>query len=407
MNASRLGFRYLALLTLAYGAGVISYVPLLTLLLPMKVEAVAGLDKVAVLSLATLAGAAVAGPANILAGHLSDVSVRRGAGRRRWVIAGLVAVLASYALLLGCRTPASVVLGVVLFQVAVNLMLAPLMALVADEAPDEQKGLVGGLFGAVYPLGSVAGVLVTAWPEMTETVRMAIVGGLVIVGLTPFLALTRAPAVLNLTAPSPVQRAVGARNLTLVWLARLLVQVAGAILFCFSLFYFETVRGAASEPKLLAASVAWLSGAAAVVTVPVAVVVGRWSDLAGTRKPFLAASAGLVTVGLLVMAMLPEWSPASVGFILFACGSAVFLSLQSTYAMQLLPSGEHRGRDLGVLNLTNTIPSMVAAVLAYAVARVGDFSALLLLLAVFTAAGGGLMLLVRDRASDAAGLAER
>lgn len=399
MIGARLGLRYLTLLTLAYGAGVIAYVPLLTLLLPIKVEMIAGVDKVAVLSLATLAGAAAAGPANILAGALSDVSVRRGAGRRRWVLAGLVATLAAYVLLLLCRTPAAVIGGVVAFQLAVNLMLSPLIALVADEAPDDQKGLVGGLFGAVYPLGSVAGVLVTAWPEMAEQVRFAIVGGLVLIGMTPFLMLTRAPAALTptLTPGSPLRQAQGARNLTLVWMARLLVQVAGAILFCFSLFYFQTVRDAAREPRVLAAAVAWLSGAAAVVTVPLAVVLGRWSDMAGTRKPFLAAMAGLVTVGLLIMALLPDWAPASVGFIMFACGSAVFLSLQSTYAMQLLPSGEHRGRDLGVLNLTNTIPSMVAAVLAYAVARVGDFGPLLLLLAVFTAAGGGLMLLVRDR----------
>lgn len=400
MIGPRLGLRYLALLTLAYAAGVISYVPLLTLLLPIKVEMIAGVDKVAVLSLATLAGAAAAGPANILAGALSDISVRRGAGRRRWVFAGLAATLAAYALLLLCRTPAAIIGGVVAFQLAVNLMLAPLMALVADEAPDEQKGLVGGLFGAVYPLGSVAGVLVTAWPEMAEVVRFAIVGGLVLIGMTPFLMLTRAPAALALTPGSPVQQARGARNLTLVWMARLLVQVAGAILFCFSFFYFETVRDAAREPRVLAAAVAWLSGAAAVVTVPLAVVLGRWSDMAGTRKPFLAAMAGLVTVGLLIMALLPDWAPASVGFMMFACGSAVFLSLQSTYAMQLLPSGEHRGRDLGVLNLTNTIPSMVAAVLAFAVARVGDFGPLLLLLALFTAAGGGLMLLVRDRTPD-------
>lgn len=396
MSVPNLGPRYLILLTLAYGAGVVSYVPLLTLLLPIKVELAAGVDKVAVLSLATLAGAAAAGPANILAGALSDISVRRGAGRRRWIMAGLIATLASYALLLACRTPATVVLGVVVFQLAVNLMLAPLMALVADEAPDHQKGLVGGLFGAVYPLGWVAAVLVTAWPEMPETIRLAIVGGLVAAGMIPFLAMSRAPA----TAPAPssaVQRALGARNLTLVWLARLLVQVAGAILFCFSLFFFETVRDAARESTVLAASVAWLSGAAAVVTVPLAIVLGRWSDMTGTRKPILAALAGFVTLGLLIMALLPEWRLASVGFIVFASASAVFLSLQSTYAMQLLPSGRHRGRDLGVLNLTNTIPSMVAAVLAYTVARVGDFGPLLLLLALFTAAGGGLMLLVRER----------
>ena len=69
---------YLLLYGLAYGGAVCAYVPLLTLLLPLKVESIAEADgKVALLSLASIAGALAASVSNILAGMISD----RWAGR--------------------------------------------------------------------------------------------------------------------------------------------------------------------------------------------------------------------------------------------------------------------------------------------------------------------------------------
>jgi predicted MFS family arabinose efflux permease len=95
-------------------------------------------------------------------------------------------------------------------------------------------------------------------------------------------------------------------------------------------------------------------------------------------------TAAMITVGLLLMALLPQWAPAAIGYVLFACGVGLFLALQSAYAMQLLITPEHRGRDMGVLNLTNTIPALIAPSMAYLMAGRGDFTLLLLVLAGLT-----------------------
>ena len=79
------GLGFLAIYALAWGGGVIAYVPLLTLILPIKVEAIAPDDKVALLSLATLIGAVVASGINIAAGIVSDRTVlRRGGADLGW-----------------------------------------------------------------------------------------------------------------------------------------------------------------------------------------------------------------------------------------------------------------------------------------------------------------------------------
>ena len=391
---------YLLLYALAYGGVVVAYVPLLSLLLPLKVEEMAMADKVGLLSLTTLCGAVAASLANIAAGMLSDRSVARGRGRRGWVIGGLVATLASFIGLRLCVTPASLVAAVVVFQVALNVMLAPLTAIAAEEVPDAQKGALGGVLGAAYPVGSMAAILVTATPGLTETAQFAIVGLMVTAGLAPFLFFLR-PVALTQASVAPRSApagSIGRRNLALVWGARLLVQMAGIILFAFFLFYFESVdhAGAVSSSRKLAGRIAWLSGLVTLLTVPLAILVGRASDRIGRRKPFLIAMAGTAVVGLLMMAVFPKWGPAAAGYVMFACGSSVFLALLSAYAMQLLPAPDHRGRDLGILNLANTAPAILGPSLTFAMVTAYGFGPLMLMLAGLTAVAGGLMLLVRD-----------
>src|SRR5690606_5462873 len=134
------------------------------------------------------------------------------------------------------------------------------------------------------------------------------------------------------------------------------------------LFYFESVdhAGAVSSSRKLAGRIAWLSGLVTLLTVPLAILVGRASDRIGRRKPFLIAMAGTAVGGLLMMAVFPKWGPAAAGYVLFACGSSGFLALLSAYAMQLLPAPDHRGRDLGILNLANTAPAILGPSLTFA-----------------------------------------
>lgn len=387
---------WLLLYALAWGGGVVAYTPLLTLLLPLRIAAIGPVDKVGALSLAVLVGAVSASIANIAGGALSDRFGTGRGGRRIWIIAGLAGTAAAYALMATADSLPAILLAVAVFQIALNLMLAPLTALAADETPDAQKGLLGGLMGAAYPLGALSGVVVMAAPS--PTARLAVTIALVILLMAPFLIVfrTRAP-----TVPSPpcAGRAGTTRDLAAIWGARLLVQIAGSILFAYLLYYFETVEvdGRTLAADRVALRVAWLSGMTAVATVPLAILVGRLSDQVRKRKPFLQGTAAVSAVALFLMAGFPEWGVAAWGYAVFAVSSAIFLALQSTYAMQLLPSARHRGRDLGVINLTNTLPSILGPGLAYVALGAGGFGPLLALLAVAVLIAALLTSLVRER----------
>jgi MFS family permease len=403
MDTPRRSLTFLLLYALAWGGGVVAYVPLLTLILPVKIEAVVGADKMALLSLTTLIGAAVASVVNIGVGVLSDRTVMGERGRRPWILAGLILTLCAYGCIYAASTSVQIVLAVAIFQAAVNTMLAPLSAMAADEAPDSQKGMIGGLMGAVYTFGGIAGVLVTASPAFGEALQLVMTGALVTACVAPLLIVSRRRgAIIPAAVTDRSSNALRMRNLARVWIARLLIQVSGTIFFAYLLFYFETVdrTGLRFGPQDVAAQVAWLSSVVTMVLAPLAIMAGRLSDALRMRKPFLIVSAAMAMAGALVMGVWPQWAPAALGYVLFACGASLFLALQGAYAMQLLVKPRHRGRDMGLLNLTNTVPALIAPGLAYLLAGKGDFTVLLFALAGLTSVALLLVTQIKERSAD-------
>ncbi|RYG88152.1 MAG: MFS transporter [Alphaproteobacteria bacterium] len=208
--------------------------------------------------------------------------------------------------------------------------------------------------------------------------------------------LLRAPArpAAPATASAPA-RLLG-RDLAIAWTARLLVQIAGNVLSLYLVYYFVSIDPALSAAKQVG-PIGQLMTIAYLLPLPVAILIGRWSDRIGQRKPFLLAAATIAAIGLLGLALARGWSIAAPAFALYAMGSSVFLSIHSGFAMQLLPSAQNRGRDLGLINLTNTLPALLGPALAWALATPHDFGPVMLLLAALTLIGGALVLGIRQQ----------
>lgn len=377
--------RFLLLFALANAGGVVAYAPLLTLILPEKVSQIAGDGRIEWLAAATLGGALAASIGNIAFGWASDlIGTRRG-----WASAGLVLTITSYVLLHFATGKAAIVGAVILYQLALNMMLSPVVAWAADTVPDSHKGLLGGLLAAGPPTGAFAGVAATMPIFPAQSQQLAFVC-LLIVLLTAPILLANAPPRLE-TAELPRQRTARLRvDFALVWVARLVLQVAGALLFAFLLFYFRSLDASVSQSR-----VAMISAVTLGLAFPIAIVFGRLSDRLGPRRPFLVISALAGAAGLVLMASDGDLTRAILGYGLFGCASAVFLSLHSAFSMQLLPSPRRRGRDLGVLNLTNTLPAFIAPLLALWLIPGRGFGPILMLLATLLLVAAALVAMVR------------
>lgn len=371
----------LATYALANAGGVTAYLPLLTLLLPLKAAAISPDARIGLLASLALAGAVAASASNIVFGWLSDRTAAAGGTRRGWIVVGGLLTAIAYLGIWTADDPVALVTAVVAFQVAVNAVLAPLAAIMADEVPDARKGLLTGLLALANPLAAAAGSAIVAI-RSGEAERLALICGLSVALLVPLLL---APARRSASRdPTHLRRSAGRRDFLLAWIARLLVQTGGVVVSGFALFYFQSLAGATSAGGL-AAAVGGLLATAHLAAAPIAVLAGMVSDRKGTRRPFLLTAAFLAMAGLASMALADGWAWAAAGLVVYICGSTAFLALNTALAMELLPSEARQGRDLGLLNLANTLPSLIGPSLAWLLAPSGDFRTLLLVLVALTA----------------------
>ncbi len=375
---------FLALFALAAAGGAVAYVPLLTVLLPQRIADLQGGEDIAALAQVTFLGAVMASLANIAVGMLSD----RTRVRRPWIIAGLIA---SNALLLVVGEAGSVrelVVLVMVWQVALNLMLAPLMAWAGDCFPDEQKGVLGGALALSPALGALAGSLVTYAGLVEPGARLMLVALLVSALVLPAVLLGGGRERPALMAPAETAGpfAVRDRVVLRMWAARLLVQVAEGGMFAFLLYWLRSIAPGYPEH-----GVANIFSAVLVCAVPLSLILGRWSDRNARPVRPLVASAILCAAGMLVMAAAGTLAWAIAGYVLFAVAAAIFLALHASQTLRVLPAPQHRGRDLGVFNLTNTVPGMVMPGLTVMLVPQFGYAALFVLFAGLSLTSAALL----------------
>ena len=321
---------FILLYALAYAGLFVSFIPFVSVLLPLKVTAVAdGENRVALLSAAALGGAAVASIANLVFGALSDRAYRLRGTRRPLILAGLVLLILAYALFHFSSTGTSMLVAVALLQIAINMMFAPVGAIMADEVPDAQKGLVAGLMGAAHPFSSLVAVGVTLHAVAPEGMRYALLCAVIAALVLPMLLLIRERRD-ALPEPPPALRVRRRADFARIWIARVLVQIAGNGLSTYGLFYFLAVLGEKVPDKhhAQAASegVATIFAVVTIVALLLTILTGRLSDRMMRRKPFLAAGALTMAGGLAIMAAASSWPVAALGFGTATAGMSVFRS---------------------------------------------------------------------------------
>lgn len=231
---------FVALYTLAYCGLFVAFMPFVSILLQVKVAAIDPANRVTLLGQAVLGGALVASIANIAAGWLSDIGWRRRGSRRLPIAIGLVLIAIAFATIHRAQTTGWLLAAIAFWQVALNLMFAPMVAVLADEVPDRAKGRVSGLLGISHPIGVLSAAAVTAPLFPGEGARFAANVALAAVMILPFLLFARERGAGNATpdANAPAPTVPPRSDLIRAWVARLAMQVAGNGLTAYAFFHF-------------------------------------------------------------------------------------------------------------------------------------------------------------------------
>ncbi|WP_417818997.1 MFS transporter [Tritonibacter scottomollicae] len=361
---------------MAVAGGSVSYVPFLTLLLPLRANAMVGEQTIDLLAYAAFTGAIAASLSNIAFGWLSDMTRTR----KPWIVGGMIASGALLQTFQLAQTPLQLLVAIIAWQISINMMLAPLAAWAGDVVPDNQKGLLGGLLAFAPAVGALSGALVTLPGLADADGRLGLVAALVAAMVLPAVVFGRPHPMPQLMEEAPrsgelrnrIKRGAVAR----MWLARLLIQIAEAALFAYLLIWITGI-----DPEFGDNDTAGIFAIVLGLSVPVALLAGRWSDSRSRPILPLAIGSGIGSIGLVIMAMAGGLGGALFGYVIFGLSTSVFLALHSSQTLRVLPRPATRARDLGFFNLTNTVPSLIMPWLTLAMVPVFGFGGLFWVLA--------------------------
>lgn len=337
-----------------------------------------------------------------LAGALSDRTTSRWGRRRPWILGGALL----FAVALGLLGHQTTLIGVGAFWtlaiVGFCVLTAALTATISDQVPVDQRGVISGWIAAPQAIGLVLGLVLVEALGLDTVTGYLVMAGIVVALVIPFLIVAREPALAKADRPALTGRTLLAgfwisprKHPDFGWtlLGRVLVNIGNALgttlLLYFLLFGLERED---AEGDLILLSLVYV-----VFIVASSLLLGRWSDRIGRRKPFVVVSALFQAVAAALLAFVPDFTVTMIGGALLGIGYGAFLSVDQALATQVLPDAATRGKDLGIMNIATTVPQAVAPLVgAWLVAAVAGFTGLFVVSAVATVLGALAVLPVRS-----------
>jgi MFS family permease len=377
----RVGWGFIALYAAAYVGTCLVLVAPLLVTLALKVDAVVGSDQApSALALVTGIGALAAMVGNPLFGKLSDRTSGAWGMRRPWMVVGLLGGTLGVLVVAVAPTLPVVVVGWCVAQLSFNALLAALVAVLPDQVPVTQRGLVSGVLGTCLPVASVSGTYVVALFAGNQIAMFLVpcaIGGffvLLFAAILPDRRLAREDK-----PPWSLRELAGTfyvsprSNPDFAWAfaSRFLFVLAYAFLTTYQAYFLLDRIGTTEAEVPRQIFLGTLVQAAVLVTA--SLVGGRLSDRTGRRKIFVFTASVVYGLGLFAVAVASDFDGFLVGMAISGLGFGVYMAVDLALVADVLPGGDN-AKDLGVLNIAGALPFTVAPALAPVILAVGGGS---------------------------------
>jgi MFS family permease len=351
-------------------------------LLPLQVEGLTPGSKETSLSLVLTVGALISLISNPLAGALSDRTSSRLGRRRPWVLWSSVAAVAVLVLLPLAPVVGALALGWAMAQLTLNASYAAVTAIIPDQVPVGQRGTVSAIVGACQPLGVMVGALIVQLiPQTGVEIGSEEVGGqgpryiavAVVLAVTAALFVWRMPDARLARERVPVLRwGPFVRGFWIdprrhpdfgwVWITRFLVVLGNAFVTTYLLFFARDVLELA--PTEADRTVAGILTYYIVALLVFALATGPLSDRVGKVRVFVMVASFIIAASLLILAFSRDVGMVTVAAVVMGAGFGSYTAVDLALISRVLPRPEDRAKDLGVVNIANAMPQVLAPVIA-------------------------------------------
>ncbi|MEV7607376.1 MFS transporter [Paenarthrobacter sp. NPDC089322] len=332
-------------------------------------------EKEAILALVTGCGAAVSMVANPLFGAFSDRTTSRFGRRVPWVLIGAILGAAALVALAGAPDVAVMTVLWCVVQAGANGMYAAITAAIPDRVPVVQRGTVGGLAAMGQTVGILLGAVIAAVVAGDFAAGYWLCAAALLAGVVLYLFKSDdQPLPQQERPPFSLRSFLGGfwvspkrhPDFGWAWLTRLLVSTGNHMVTLYLLYFLsDAVHLEETEGIKPEFGVLILTGLYALTVIITSVLGGRLSDRMGKRKPLVIASSVIIAVASLILAFAPTWIGALAGAIVLGLGFGAYLAVDFALITQVLPTAMDRGKDLGVINIANSLPQVIAPLLAF------------------------------------------
>jgi MFS family permease len=379
--AHRVGWGFISLYTLAYlGTALVLIAPLLVTL-ALKVNSLVGIDQAPKsLGLVTGIGALLAMVGNPFFGKMSDRTASPVGMRRPWMVIGLVG--GSLGVLVVALAPSIpvVLVGWCFAQLFFNALLAAMVAVLPDQVPTAQRGMVSGLLGVCLPIASVSGTFVVqlfAGNQLAMFLVPCALGGFFIV---LFAITLRDRRLAKADRPTWSLREFAGTfyvnprkspDFGWAFASRFLFVLAYAFMITYQAYYLLDKIGSAEADVPRQIFLGTL--AQSVVVVIASVIGGKLSDWTGRRKIFVLTAAIVYGLAMFMLAIASGFNGYLVGVAISGLGFGMYVAVDLALVADVLPNKEY-AKDLGVLNIAGALPFSIAPAIAPAILAIGNGS---------------------------------
>ncbi len=366
------GVGFQSLFFLANVAIWLAKFPFQQIVLPVQILAFDPAHKATDLALIAAIGSTFGLLANPIAGALSDRTTGRWGRRRPWLIGSVILSVALLVLLAYAPNLAMLILGWTLYQILVNSVLAALLAIIPDQVPGRQRALVSSFTGLSIPLGLVLGSILVTRVLGSRVLPSYYTIGAIFLVIILLLALVIPDKRLEKEVMPPLNLGkflasfwispVKYPDFAWAWITRFFAIMASSAVTFYLLYYLQDVLGYTT--KAATQGVANFNYIYVAVLLISSIGGGFLSDKVQRRKIFVMSGGILIALGMLLLAFIHTWSGTVVAALLYGLGFGAYLAVDIALITEVLPSASDRGKDLGVINIANTLPQVLVPIVA-------------------------------------------
>jgi MFS family permease len=379
----RVGWGFITLYALAYLGVTLMFLAPVLVTLALKINSLVGIEQAPnSLSLVTGVGSFLAIFANPFFGKLSDRTASPLGMRRPWMIIGLVGGSLGIVVVALAPSIPVVLVGWCVVQLLFNAQLAAVVAVLPDQVPTAQRGLVAGVLGVCLPIASVSGTFLVQLFSGNQLAMFLVpcaIGGFFVLLFAVTLKDRRLAKADK--PPWSLREFAGTfyvnprRSPDFAWafVSRFLFVLAYAFLTTYQAYYLLDKIGSAEADVPRQIFLGTLVQSTFVVLA--SLVGGRLSDRTGRRKVFVLTAALVYGLALFAIAVASDFNAFLVGMAIGGLGFGVYMAVDLALVADVLPNRDNAAaKDLGVLNIAAALPFSIAPALAPAILAVGQGS---------------------------------